>query len=302
MAAMGFRSESQLQGDRLMHERSVISLNEAVEMERRLVKYTGPRILKSLEAKIEAVRADMLGQKAALQLEEDRLKRIERAIGHCTLTAPSDGIIVYARSANPWGRTEEQIDEGVTVREGQAIINLPDPNKMCVNVKVSESKIAQIAVGQPCLVRVDAFIDRPLKGKVHEIKPIPQPAGMVSDVNIYMVVVNLDAGGFAELRPGLSAEVAFAVGSRPKVTRVPVEAVRWVDHVPYVARPVTTDTGTQPEWVPIKLGIMDTQFAEVVSGLKPGDRVFPRPSDLALPAKLPRPVAAPAPPRAVATR
>ena len=58
------------------------------------------------------------------------------------------------------------------------------------------------------------------------------------------------------------------------MTRVPLEAVRWIDDHPFAATVSGPATDLDWEWRPIALGATDTDFAEVVSGLKPGDRVI----------------------------
>ena len=93
-------------------------------------------------AKIEAIQADKLAQESVFQLESDRLRRLEETVANCTLRAPRDGIVVYANQANRWGQTQNPIQEGVTVRQGQAIFNLPDPNHMQVRGQINESKVA----------------------------------------------------------------------------------------------------------------------------------------------------------------
>lgn len=277
MFKKGLRSAAQLQGDRLLEERSLITLNEAIEMERRLNQFTAPRIIKSLEAKIEAVRSDLLSQKAAFQIEDERLRRLERAISKCKLYAPSDGLLVYARTTSIWGRTEDQIMLGATVREGQAIFQLPDPSNMEVVAKISESKIAGLKPGMDAVVRVDAFPNRLFRGKVKEIAPIPAKASIVSDVNLYSAVVSIDAAGFNELRSGMSAEVAFNEGEKPEVLRLPLEAIRWVGNDAFAA--VAESTG-RLRWQKLQVGMMSPTHAEIVSGLKVGDRVSSVPETL----------------------
>ena len=83
-------------------------------------------------------------------------------------------------------RIESPIVEGATVRQGQPLFYLPDPNLMQVKAKVNESKVALIQSGQPARVVIDAFPDRPLRGTVTEITPIPAPASSASsDVRVY---------------------------------------------------------------------------------------------------------------------
>jgi multidrug resistance efflux pump len=271
------RTPSQLQVDRLVAERAEIALSEAMRMQERLERYTAPRLLKSLEAKIAAVQSDLLTQQSAFLLEDERLRQLQAMVDHCIMRAPRDGVVVYAKQSNGWGRVEDQIREGVTVREGQPIFNLPDPNRMSVQVRVNESKVSLIRSGQRAVIRIDAFPDRPLGGTVAEVTPIPAPAsGPGSDIKIYYALVTIDQGGFEGLRPGLSAEVSFLIGTRPGVTRVPVQAVRWVEGRPLVA----LETATGVRWRPIAVGTTGAGYAEVLSGLAPGERVVADPATL----------------------
>jgi len=161
--AKGFRTRAQYEADVLNLRRSEIALAEAMGMEERLVKYTGPKILKSLEAKLEANRADALAQEAAFQIESDRLKRLERTVANCTLRAPREGIVVYSLGPQEGFRpATTPIQEGATVREGQSIFELPDANNMRVRAKVNESKVGMVQVGQKASIRVDAFPAKPL--------------------------------------------------------------------------------------------------------------------------------------------
>jgi hypothetical protein len=51
-------------------------------------------------------------------------------------------------------------------------------------------------------------------------------------------------------------------------------AARWVGDRTFAAIAMSTTTGTDWIWRPIALGMTDATFAEVVSGLEPGDRVI----------------------------
>ncbi|WP_435021292.1 efflux RND transporter periplasmic adaptor subunit [Tundrisphaera sp. TA3] len=279
--AKGFRSPAQHLADELAHQRAVILLDEARAMQERLVKYTAPKLLKTLDAKLEANRADILAQEGAFQLESDRLERLEKMVANCTLRAPSDGIVVYAQPpSNGWRTSSTVIQEGVTVREGQAIFELPDSRHMRVKARVNESKIREVQIGQRAMIKVDAFPDRELAGSVSEITAIPAPgAGPFSDTRVYFVNVTIDDGAFEGLRSGLTAEISFLVGRRAEVTRVPIASVRWNRGRKFVAV-ATNPERTEWEWKPIELGLMNDAYAEVLSGLEVGDQVVIDPHDL----------------------
>jgi hypothetical protein len=144
-----------------------------------------------------------------------------------------------------------------------------------VSARINESQIARIRLGQPVLIHLVAFPDRILRGSVAEILPIPALTnGPFSDVRSFFATIRIESGGFDALRSGMSAEVDFLVTTRRQVPRVPLEAVRWVGDRSFAARLVATETGVDWLWQPIAVGATDTTFAEVVSGLEPGDRVI----------------------------
>ena len=281
MQKKGYRTELQKNGDGLALEQAKIALGEATNMLDRLVKQTGPKLLKSLEANVRAIEADKFMQDASFSLESQRLERIKNNIKNCTLTAPRDGIVVYANQSNPWGMVTAQIDQGVTVRQDQPIFNLPDPLHMRVKARINESKMAMINTGQVVRIIVDAYPERSLRGRVAEIAAINVPLNS-SDVRVYFANVDI-IDGFEDLRPGLSAEVIFKIGSRRDVTRVPLESVRRAGDHAYVAlydRSLAA-AGKKPwSWRIVELGLSDTRYAEVVSGLLAGDVVVASPQDL----------------------
>ena len=176
---------------------------------------------------------------------------------------------------NGWGMVQSQIEQGVTVREGQPIFQLPDPKSMRVKARINETKMGQLESGQRALVKVDAFPDRAMQGTVAEITAISTPVnGPFSDVRIYFAMVNIDRG-HDELRPGLNAEVFFKCDARTSVTRLPIQAVRSIDGKHYVALHQSSPQTDQAswKWKRVELGISDPNFVEVISGVKRGERV-----------------------------
>ncbi len=294
MRKKGYRTDFQVKGDQLAFEQSQIALGEARNMFSRLENQTGPKLMKALEANVKAIEADKFTQEAAFNIETARLERIRKNIKNCSIAAPTDGIVVYVNQANGFGMVTYPIAEGLPVRQDQPIINLPDPLHMRVKARVNESKLSFVQTGQAARIKIDAFPDRTLKGRVGQVNAINTPLN-ASDVRVYYANVDI-AEGFADLRPGLSAEVAFLVDSRRNVTRVPLSAIRWIHEHGYVALfdPESKDSTKKWRWKEVHLGISDLHYAEVLSGLEPGDRVVAAPSEL-----LPPPT--PETPKAAAT-
>ncbi len=290
VAAKGFRTRAQVDADAAGLKEAEITLHDAQYMLNRLVKHTGRRIKKARRAKIKAISADLLALQSCLLLEGERLKRIAAMIANCTMRAPRDGIVVYANRTNAWGMVETQIREGLLVHQSQPIFRLLDPKDMHVKARINESQVAQIRSGQPVLIHLEAFPDQPMRGRVAEITPIPSLAsGPFSDVRTYSATVRIESGGFDDLRSGLSAELSFLVESRHRVTRVPLEAIRWADDQAFVALATDSPDGLDWMWRPIAVGVTDTTYAEVVTGLEPGDRVIAQCESLPEPEPIPAP-------------
>ena len=286
MVKKGFRTPYQARGDELALEQYQIALNEATGMRTRLVKQTGPKVLKSLEANVKAALSDKLTQEASYSLETQRLERIRKNILNCVVRSPRDGIVVYANQTNAWGRPSATIEQGVTLREDQPIFNIPDPEHMRVRAKINESKVTLVHKGMAAEIAIDAYPDRPLRGRVTEVVPISTPL-LASDVRIYYANVEI-TDSFPDLRPGLSAEITLQVDSKRNVTRVPVDSIRWVGEAPFVAK----SDPASPEswrWQQIQIGLSDVAYAEVVSGLSVGDRVVAIPDDLPAPPVIAKP-------------
>ncbi len=277
-----YRATAQLNADLLAWQQAQIALREAERMALRLDKFTAPRVLKSLEAKIAAIRADKSAREASYELERARLKKLGDMIAFCTLKAPGEGIVVYAKESNGWGRSTAQIQEGVTVRQGQAIFHLPDPKNMLVKTRINESKVSMVRPGQRAEILIDAFPDQPLRGTVRQVTAIPTSLnGAFSDVRAYFATVGIDEGGLEGLRPGLSAQVSLEIADRRQVTRVPLQAIRRDGDAMYVALWRSADSPWT--WRKVSIGMIDPTYAEVIEGLKPGDRVVERPELLPAP-------------------
>jgi multidrug efflux pump subunit AcrA (membrane-fusion protein) len=275
----GLRSDTQLRADENDNTKNKIMLEEAMGMQDRLEKFTSPRIMKELQAKIEAVRTDLYAIQKAYQLEVDRQKKLEEMIVNCKMVAPRDGIVVYANESNMWGRSEAQIAEGATVREGQAVFKLPNPSRMLVKAQINESKISYIQKGQRTQILVDAFNDRPMTGTVTEITAIPAPPkGFSADIRAYVATVSIEQGGFDGLRPGMAAEISFDVSTRDNSLRLPVDSIMFVNEKPFVAVPF----GTTFQWRSVEIGMMNESYAEVKTGITEGELIVAAPGRLTI--------------------
>jgi HlyD family secretion protein len=162
-----------------------------------------------------------------------------------------------------------------------------DLTQMQVDTNISESDIGSIAVGNKVLFTVEAYPDHNFIGTVEQVRQAPQS---VQNVITYDAVVNV-ANTDLLLKPGMTAAVRVITAERKDVLRVPNLALRFTPAFPQdnSAGTVTDSVGrdtppdnavwmlvdSQPDRVPLEVGLSDEAFTEVTGGaLAVGDTII----------------------------
>ena len=185
-------------------------------------------------------------------------------------------MVVYANDpGRGFGSTQPQIEEGVTVRERQKILSIPDLTQMQVNAKISESQIHKIAQNMKVKIRVDAFADSMLNGTVYDVSPLPDAGNFFNQsIKVYTTHIRIDDPPLSGLRPGMSAQVEILVAEADNVLSVPRGAVLLFDGEDHVA---VKKPGGGFEWRAVELGIANEKEVEVKEGIRSGDAVILNP-------------------------
>jgi RND family efflux transporter MFP subunit len=220
----GYITETQLKADKFAIDKAENDRKVAQSKLDVLKNYTYDKQVQTLRSDIETAKAKLKSQENIHKLECTRLAFIKDQIAKCALRAPCAGQVVYANTTNQWG-DKTTIETGVTVRERQPVIRLPDRTQMLVKVKINESKIALVRAKQSATIRMDALPDSELSGTVEKVEEYPLPnkwfASAVKEYETTVRVHNAPDG----MRPGLTAQVTVRVERSPSVLQVPVQAV-----------------------------------------------------------------------------
>lgn len=267
LSLKGYVTAVQLEADLFAVRNAELALAAAKTKKKVLVEFTKPKMVKTLESAVASNEALMHAQKAALNLEEKKLNDVRDQIKKCLVYAPAAGQVVYHNEGDRRGNPELVIAEGVSVRERQIVIRLPDPSRMQVKAKIKEGRISLVHAGQRALIRTDAVKDRPLHGKVTIVDPIALPSGFSSIKEYAAVVEILDPP--SDLMPTMSAEVSILVNEIADCLHVPVQAVVERNGQSYVCLP--TKDGLSA--VMVQTGANNDQFVEIKSGLREGDQI-----------------------------
>ena len=269
MFRKGYITPQQLEAQKSAVARAQLDLGTAKIGLDVLTTFTKPKMVTELESIRDAAEARLESERAALDLEKIKLERLEGELKKCTITAPQDGLVIYANSRSY--RQETEIKEGVAVRERQVILKLPDLTAMRADVEVHESKVDEIKIGMPATVRVqgEAF-----PGKVTAVANRPE-SNYFSTAKKYIVQVKIE-GQSQVLRPGFTAEAEIVIADLKDVIAVPVAAViEQGDEYVCAVR-----VGDEARRRVVTLGQSDDESVEILAGLNSGEEVFLNPRKL----------------------
>ncbi len=280
----GFLTSTELEADNLAKNRAEILLEQAKRDFELLRDFQLPRDQAELEADLEEAQrelervnlqatarlvdfeAAMNTGKAKLELERDEFEDIVSQIGKARVYAPRAGMVVYAQEAggHRYGR-EDPIAEGTQVRERQGLITIPSNKGMIAEVSLHESVLKQVAVGQSCVVRVDAVPGREFFGQVSFVALLPDQNSWWANPNqrVYRTEVSIESSS-QEMRPGMSCSIEILVDDIDDTIFAPVQSVfrHEGENVAFV-----TDEGSI-ETRAVEVGRYNDRWVQILSGLE----------------------------------
>lgn len=243
LAEKSFVTLAELETDEAAYDRARIEWEQAVREKTMMVKYGHPRKQKELESAIVAAERDLETVKkqsvakladreaaresaeARLQLEEQKLLKLQKQIEKGRILAPVDGMVVYSQAGNRWsGR--EPIQEGTTVYERQEIATIPRAGGMIAAASLHETLLEDVGVGQRCTISIDAIPGEEFGGVVAFVALLPDSGRWFSDPNkrVYKADISIDHT-VDEMRPGMSCSVEILSEVLEDVLYVPVQSV-----------------------------------------------------------------------------
>jgi len=176
----------------------------------------------SLNAQLDQTRAQVNQNRAVLVRTKDVLRKT-------AYTSPINGIVSYLPV-----RLGEYVVPGIQNSQGSFLMTLSDMSVVTAEVKVDETDIVNVKIGQDADVTIDAVPGKIFKGKVTEIgsQAVLRSSGLATtqsttstqEAKDFKVVVTL-ASPPENLRPGLSTTAKIRTAERKNVLAIPIQAL-----------------------------------------------------------------------------
>ena len=195
------------------------------------------------------------------------IARTEAVISQKLVRAPFDGELGVRK-----------IEVGQYLTAGTQIVSLTDLSTLYANFTVTEKDSAALKVDQVVRIAVDAYPGRTFEGKITTIEP--QIATDTRNIRVQATIANPDR----ILKPGMFATTTVVLPDKPAVVTVPETSVDYTlygDSVYLITEKKEDDGKGNPEGKTsltavrtfVKAGNRINGRAEILTGLKPGDRV-----------------------------
>ena len=258
--------------------------------------------LAQAEARVVQARAQKDSMDKHITQNQANLTRVSDVLQKTTYEAPFDGVIT-----NLPVREGETVVIGIQNSPGSTLMTIADMSVITSEVKVDETDIVNVHLGQPAEVTIDAIPHKVFHGVVSEIgdNAIVRSTGVATsqatstseEAKDFKVVVTLTDPP-ADLRPGLSSTAKITTATRNSVLSIPIQALTvrtQADLLPKDAGKNAVQAASAPvdaskqkeeiqgvfvirkkkaEFVPVDTGISGTTDIEVVKGLQEGDEVI----------------------------
>ncbi len=174
---------------------------------------------------------------------------------HVTLTSPRAGTLV-----------RREVEPGQPVEPDQSLLTIADLSRVNFRADIYEVDLAQVAVGQRAVIRLEAYPDRAFDGTIVRLGQSADAA--TRTVPAWIELANPDGA----LRLNLRGRARIATGAGAPVLAVPTEAILG----DAANRFVYLDDGVRFVPTPVEVGATDGAYTEIRSGLLPGDPIVTR--------------------------
>lgn len=284
--------EAQARANFLQAERGY---NRSSEIKRQNADLVAEEQIEQLRTQMEVQQALLEASRFSVQQSEAAVRDARVALGRSTISAPMSGRVT--RLNVELGETAIM---GTLNRDAATLLTIADMTALETNVKVDETDVSRISVGDSAVIQIDAFPDTTFRGHVVKISnssvrgasATAQSADQAID---YEVTIELSDAP-PDTRPDFSATAKIVTDMRTNVLSVPIIALTVRENEPVAqgdtagltlaGRAPTKEIGKRDvegvfivgadnkvSFRPVKVGIAGEKYFEVLSGLQKGERI-----------------------------
>ena len=218
------KKEKLLQVEQSKYEAPSVIQQAKIDLERATREFTQLQTKYTLTQEKSA--AQIAEINASLKQNQGKMTKLMTLAGKFTVTAPKDGMVIYARSWNG------KVGPGSQLQAWNPIVaELPDLSDMVSKTYVNEVDISRVKKGQETKIKVDAFPDVEYTGKVLKVANIGEQLRGY-DAKVFEVTVQINESD-SILRPAMTTGIEIVTNIYEDVIAIPLEAL-YIDSLNFV--------------------------------------------------------------------
>jgi multidrug efflux pump subunit AcrA (membrane-fusion protein) len=221
------------------------------------------QLRKTFDLKRQAAQADLRILEIRRDKASNAMKMAETNASRMEVRSPIGGLAVIRSMWKTNGQAE--ILEGEEVRAGVPVVEIVNPAKMRVRVRVNQADIAELRVGQRMRVGLDAYPDLYFGAQITQISPLAVTSSLSPKLRYFMMLAEIDTA-HPKLMPDLSASLDVELSRVAGAIVVPRDAIREDGE----RRTVRVRQGSGFQEREVKVGALSAHEALVTSGLDDG--------------------------------
>ena len=206
-----------------------------------------------------------------LRSAELNMDNLQEAMNNYTVTSPISGTII-----------EKNAKAGDALTAGADLCTIYDLSYLVMVINVDELQVSDISVGQSVQVTADAVPDKTYTGTVTRVSMKGSSNG---GTTTYPVTVRIDET--EGLRPGMNANAEIVIAEAGNALAVPNAAMVRGGYV-LVTKDSPSAANADPDmtapegyvYVPVKIGVSDDDYTQIISGVTGNDTVAYDPSSV----------------------
>ena len=207
---------------------------------------------------------ELLSQRSEL---EDTLKTLINIYNEGALCAEFGGTVIAVNAVT--ADEAKSASSTDTEDSGEQSFTLSPDKTMSMSVTVDETEILSVSIGQSAEVSVDAIDGETFTGTV---TGIDRAGTSSSGVTVYTAEVSIPKA--VGMLAGMSASATISIEGVENALLVPADAVNRSSSGYYVYTSCDEESGTLGGMVEVTVGITNSNYAEILSGLGEGDTVY----------------------------
>jgi multidrug resistance efflux pump len=214
----GFIGEAPARAGDVVHQGDLLATldNRDLTLERlRWVTERQQHLTEYDQALSKQERADALKYQSLLGQADAQIRLVDEQLARARMVSPFDGLVVS-------GDLTQSI--GAAVRRGDVLFEIAPLENYRVELRVNESQIADVVLGQSGELVVAALPDRSFPFTVERITPVAS----ARDGNTFFVVEGRLTASSERLRPGMEGVGKVDIGERPLIWIWLRSAIHWV--------------------------------------------------------------------------